>query len=167
MAEQATLPIVPTAPAPPRMSRMSTKNFAGAAFRYNEWAADLDENQEMDDVFNPRFWVDQAATLMGFDKTQPKGLMDIIHVRKRDAMQYAKLMVVEIGAGYIKTVLIEAAAARPVTLPETSALAIKWNPARKAHDVIRRADNVVLSGGYQTKDAAKAWIDQHTKAMAA
>lgn len=150
----------------PRISRMHGKNFGQAAFRYNEWSADLDENQTLEDALQPRFWVDQASTLMGFDKVNPKGRGDLIHIRKLDTGLYAKLLVVEIGAGYVKTVVVERAEAPSVALPEASPLEWKWNAGRKAFDVIRK-DGFVLSSGHQTKAAAKAWIDDHTKAMAA
>lgn len=149
-----------------RMSRMSGKNFGQAAFRYNEWSADLDENQTLEDVMNPRFWVDQAALLMGFDKANPKGRGDIIHVRKLDASLYCKLFVIEIGVGYIKAIPIEGAQAKAPELAEDAPLNWKWNASRKAFDVVRK-DGFVLSSGHQTKAAAKEWIDQHSKAMAA
>lgn len=150
----------------PRQSRMHGKNFGQAAFRYNEWSADLDEHQTLEEVLLPRFWVDQAALLMGFDKGNPKGRGDLIHIRKLDTGLYAKLLVVEIGTGYVKTVVVEKAEAPTVVLPDASPLEWKWNAGRKAFDVVRK-DGFVLSTGHQTKAAAKDWIDTHTKAMAA
>lgn len=150
-----------------RMSRMMGKNFGAATYRYNQWDADLDEEQTIEDALNPRFWVDQAAVMMGHDKTNPKGRGDLIHLRKMDTGLYAKLLVTEIGAGYIKVIVVEGAQPKEPALPASSPLTTKWNAGRKVHEVIRDADKVVLSTGFQTKQAAIDWITDHTAKMAA
>lgn len=150
----------------PRQSRMHSKNFGQEEFKFRTWSAVLEETQTLEDALNPRFWIDQASQLMGFDKTNVMGRGDTIIVRKHDMTERWVLQVVEIGTGFIKAVLIAEGGLKDPVLPEASPLEWKWNAGRKAYDVIRK-DGFVLSSGHQTKDAAKAWIMDHTKAMAA
>jgi hypothetical protein len=150
-----------------RMSRMTGKNFGPATYRYNQWDADLDENQTIEDALNPRFWVDQAGTLMGHDKGNPKGRGDLIHLRKMDTGMYVKLLVTEIGPGYVKVIVVEGAQPKEPEMPESSPLTTKWNVGRRVHEVVRKIDGGVLSTGHQTKQGAIDWITEHTKQMAA
>jgi hypothetical protein len=125
----------------------------------------LTEAQTLEDALDPTFWSAQSEQIMRDPRTKGRG--DIIEVRKPDIGLYAKLLVVETSKGYVKTVLVETAKPVDVALPESGALATKWNVGTKTHDVIRRADNHVLQGGFQTKAAAAEWINKHLAAMAA
>lgn len=158
---------VPAAAPVKPAARMLTKNFGVSSYRYNRWSADLDETQTLEDALQPRFWIDQSALLMGHDKANPKGRGDIIEVRKPDTGLYAELLVMEIGIGFIKVQLIARAEGKDPPIPENSPLTPKWNPGKRAHDVIRKDTNQVMASGFQSKEAAAQWIVDHLKAMAA
>lgn len=147
--------------------RMLAKNFGVASFKYNEWSAMLTEAQTIDDAMQPQFWDGQAEHVMGHDKANPRGVLDLIHVRKPDAGLYVLLLITEIGKGFIKTVPVQGYAPPEIALPEGSALAARWNVGRGCHEVIRSADKQVMQSGFQTKESAVAWIASHMKAMAA
>lgn len=153
--------------APPPKERMQMKNFGLAEHRFRRWSAELTEAQSLQDAMDPTFWVDQARQIIGHDKSQPKGRGDIIEVRKLDTGLYAELVITEITPTYLRTVLVRASEPEQVVIPEDAALTTKWNAGTKCHEVVRKADNAVMQGGFQTKAAAAKWIDEHLKAMAA
>ena len=149
------------------VQRFLGKNFGVASYKFNRWSAELEEAQSLDDALNANFWAAQADMIMGADKTKPKGRGDIIEVRKADTGLYAELLVTEIGKGFVKVKLVSRAELEAVDLPEESPLKTRWNVGSKTHDVIRASDNQVMRGGFQTKASAIAWIEEHSKAMAA
>lgn len=147
--------------------RLMDKSFGVASFHYNRWSADLDETQTLDDALLPDFWVGQAEKIMGQDKTNPKGVGDIIEIRKRDTGQFMEVIIRALEKGYVKVEPLRSYEPKAVAEPESSPLTTKWNPGRKYHEVIRKTDKIVMRSGFQTKDEAVAWIADHVKAMAA
>jgi hypothetical protein len=147
--------------------RQHDKNFGLGSFKFNRWSAELDEAQTLEQALEPTFWTGQVDTIMGQDKSKPRGRGDIIEVRKADSGLYAELLVIEIGKGFVKVKLIARAEPEAVEVPAKSALTTRWNAGAKTHDVIRKADGQVMRGGFQTKATAAAWIADHIKAMAA
>ena len=154
-------------PAPQVRSRMLDKNFAldVSGFKFNQWSALLEESQTVENALDPTFWSDQVGKIIGHNKTGGRG--DIIHLRKLSTGLYAQLVILEITVGYVRVQLVRASEPEQQSVPEGSPLATRWNVGAKAHEVIRESDKAVLQGGFQTKDAAVAWINDHVKAMAA
>ena len=150
--------------------RLLGKNFGLSSFKFNRWSAELEEAQTLDDALDPTFWANHVETIQQ-DKTggarKLHGRGDIIEVRKLDSGLYAELLVVETGRGYVRTVLVREAKLPEVSAPEESPLTTRWNVGNRCHEVIRKADSVVMQGGFQTKAAAVAWIADHLGKMAA
>lgn len=151
----------------PIKRRLLDSEFAVASFRFNRWSAVLREDQTLDDAMSPVFWTNVAPKIMGHDAVNPRGLLDIIEVRKPDTGAYYELIITEIGNGFVKVSPVKAYEPASVALPEDSPLSTKWNVGKRCHDVIRKADNAVMRSGFQTKAGAMAWIADHLKAMAA
>jgi hypothetical protein len=145
--------------------KMLTKNFGLAEFKRRRWAADLDEAQSLEDALEPAFWSHMVEAIMGQDKKGGRG--DIIEVYKADTSQFAELLIVEIGVGYVKTKLLRDTGADDAQLPEDAPLKTKWNFGAKTHDVVRADDGTLIQGGFQTKSAAIEWINNHQVKMAA
>lgn len=150
-----------------KAGRILDKNFGVASFRYNRWSADLDESQTLDDALVPEFWANSADKIMGHDKANPKGRGDIIEVRKLDTGLYAELIVMEVGRGYVVTRLIRTYEPPAATTVANAPLDVRWNAGKKTHEVFRVSDKQLMSGGFQTREKAQAWIADHMKAMAA
>ena len=148
-------------------ARALDRSFGLVEFKFRRWSVELEENQTLDDTLDPKFWTNQAAKIMGHTENDPKGRGDIIEVRKMDSGLYAELFVTEVGKGFIKVVLVRAAEAPKVDVPEGSPLTTKWNVGKRSHDVVRVSDNQVMATGFQTKPSAVSWINDHMKAMAA
>lgn len=164
-----TAPIAPAAtaaPAPaPVKQRLLDKNFAVASFVFNRWSAVLEEGQGIEDALDPSFWASQSGKIMGHDKAKGRG--DIIEVRKLSTGLYAELLVTEVGAGWIKVEKLRMYEPEAIAIPDRSALTTRWNDGKKCHEVVRKADGYIMSGGFQSKQTAAKWIDDHTKALAA
>lgn len=146
--------------------RMLPKNFKldVTGFAFNQWSAKLEEDQSLDDAMEPPFWAGQVDQVMG---AATKGLGDIITVRKLSESLYAKLLIVEIGKGFIRTIKVEEARAAVPDLPEGVGLTTRWNVGKSCHEVIRKTDKQMMATGFQTKANAIAWITDHIKALAA
>lgn len=144
--------------------QLMQKNFGRADYRSNRWRAELPEHQTLDDALDPSFWTSQADELM---RPAHKGRGDIIEIWKPDASQFAELLVVETGKGFVRTVLLRSEKPDDVAAPEASPLSLKWNIGSRSHDVVRKADGVVMRTGFQTKAAAVAWIADHMAKVAA
>lgn len=158
---------VPRAAPTPISKRMTDKSFGVASFKYNRYSADLDETQTIEDALDENFWAHVADKIMGQDKANPRGIGDIIEIRKRDTAFYAEVIIVGIGKGFVKVHPLRAYAPADVAEADNSPLTTRWNPGRRCHEVIRKADKTFMHGGFQTKADAVAWIADHVKAMAA
>lgn len=154
-------------PAVAPKQRIRSSVFGVQSYMFTRWSAELTEAQTIEDALDPTFWADIAHKIIGEDKAKPKGRGDIIEVRKLDTGLYAELLIVETGPGFIRTQVIRSAEQASVDIPEKSPLGTKWNVGTKRHDVVRKADGVVLAGNFQTKSAAAAWITDHLKKLAA
>lgn len=163
----ALVPAPTVAALPKRQIMRSNFGLQVGGYKHNRWWANLDENQALDDVTEPKFWIHVVDGIMGHDKSNPRGRGDIIEVRKADTGLYAEFLIVEIGTGFVKVIPVRAAEPQAVDVPGNCPLATRWNVGAKTHDVVRRADNAVMRGGFQTKAGAAAWIAEHLKAMAA
>ena len=135
---------------------------------FNEWGYRLQENETAADADNPSFWSGQAEKIMGHDKANPKGRGDTICLRKLDTGEHWKLLIIEIGKGFVRTRPIEQSTATAVNIPDDSPLTTRWNVGRRMHQVIRKNDGEVMHAeGFQSKEAAAEWIDKHRTAMKA
>lgn len=147
-----------------RAPKILDRQFGLVEFKFRRWSAELTEEQTLEIALDPTFWAGQVDKIMGHDKSKGRG--DIIEIRKADISLYAELLIVEIGAGFVKTVLISEAKPESIEIPASSPLATKWNVGKRCHEVVRVADNQVMHSGFQTKTSAAAWIDDHLKKMA-
>jgi hypothetical protein len=147
--------------------RMSARNFGISTFKFNRWSAELTEEQSLEDALKPEFWVDLAPQVIGHDPTNLKGRGDIIELRKLDTGLYAELIITEVNKAYLKVRLQHKDQPPVAEVSEASPLATKWNVGKRMHDVIRKADGQVLAAGFQSKEKAIEWIDDHLRKMAA
>lgn len=159
----AEVTLVPTN----KPQKMSDKNFGVASFKFNRWSAELDEAQTIEDAMKPDFWAHQAAKVMGQDKTNPKGMLDVIEVRKRDSGLYAELLIIDVGSGFIRVKLIGKYEPEETAVPDDVPFVTRWNPGKKAHEVLRKSDNVLMQSGFKSRAAAVGWITDHMRATAA
>jgi hypothetical protein len=147
--------------------RMSARNFGISTFKFNRWSAELTEEQSLEDALKPEFWVDLASQVMGHDPANPKGRGDIIEVRKLDTGLYAELIITEVNKAYLKVRMQHKDQPAVAEVAEGSPLTTKWNVGKRTHDVIRKADGQVLASGFQAKEKAIEWIEDHLRKMAA
>ncbi len=137
--------------------KFSARDFGVASFKRNEWRLDLTEAHALSDVENSRLWGDILGKVA-------RG--DTVEAFKADSGEWARYVVTESGLGFIKLGKTESFTPAEVAIPD-GPLEVKWNVGKRSFDVKRGADGFVMSGGFQTKSAAAAWIMDHNKKMAA
>lgn len=150
-----------------RATRLHDKGFGVASFKFNRWSCELDVNQTLDDALRPEFWANVAGKIVGHDQANPKGIGDIIEIRKRDTALFAEVIIVAIGAGHVRVAPLRAFVPPDVSEPEGAPLTTRYNIGRRCHEVIRKDDKTVMASGFQLKEDAVGWINTHLKAMAA
>lgn len=141
-----------------RVPKFKSNDFGVASFKRNEWHLTLTESQSMDDVMNPRLWGDLLGRM-------DRG--NTLEVFKPDSGAWSRFVVVESGPGHIRLGKTESYSPAEVVVPQDVGLEPKWNVGKRAYDVIRSVDKFVMSGGFQTKESAVAWINDHQKKVAA
>lgn len=138
--------------------KFKANDFGVASFKRTEWHLTLTEAHTMEHVSNPRLWGDLLGKI---------GRGDTIEAFKPDSGAWARFVVTEAGPGFIKVGKTESYTPEEVPVPDDIGLETKWNVGKRAFDVIRSADKFVMSGGFQTKASAVAWINDHQKKVAA
>lgn len=146
-----------------KVQKFQARDFGMVQFKFNRWSLELSESQELESVFDGPAWVNLAPAIMGHNKAGGRG--DIIEIRKLDTGLYAEVMIQEIGQGFVKVVPIRAYQPEVIAIADDVPFKTRWNVGKRSHEVIRRADNQVMAGGFQTQQSAAAWIDNHMKAM--
>lgn len=137
--------------------KFRSSDFGVSSFKKNDWHLTLTEAHTMEDVSNPRLWGDLLGRFT-------RG--DTIEAFKPDSGAWARFVVTEVGPGFIKLGKTESFTPAEVIVPEVG-LEPKWNVGKRAFDVIRSADRFVMKDGFQTKQSAVDWINDHTKKVAA
>jgi hypothetical protein len=140
------------------MSKLPEGRFQVAAHANNRWAATLEYGVAFEEAFKPEFWAHTAKRL------RPG---DIIEVRAEDGSFYAELYVRAVGALFAKVEALFAKELGAGISAEADKLDVKWNVGKRCFAVIRRSDNTVIRDGFQIKEDAIAWMNDHNKQMAA
>lgn len=113
-----------------------------------------------DDLLRPEYWVHQARTLRPFDR---------IAAIPDDQKWYASYLVLEVGTGYARLVLLWKVDIDPAgeALPEMSPVEVQFKGPHLKHVVIRKSDLVVLKEGIAKKTEAEAWARDYATRIAA
>lgn len=135
------------------------RNFGLAEFKRNIWHLVLEENETFDDAINGPSWANLVPKIVGHDKSRGPG--DRIEVWKPDTGAFGEMIINEIGPGYVRANFIRAYEPKVVEIDESVPFITRWNVGKRMHEVLRRADNQVMAGGFQSKDKAVAWITDH------
>lgn len=129
------------------------------------WAVNLNPQQSLDDVMRPEFFAHVTGKVRGHDKKS--GIGDILVVRQVNTGLYAELIITEIGDTFLHCKPLRMVEPEKIDIPDEVPFTTRWNVGLRCHEVLRKMDNAVMAGDFQTRTAAKAWIDNHMKAMAA
>lgn len=143
--------------------KFSDRNFGLAEFKRNVWHLKLEEAETFDDATNSASWVNLVDKIIGHDKARGPG--DRIEVWKPDTGAFGEMIINEIGPGYVRANFIRAYEPKVAEIPEGVPFVTRWNVGKRAHDVLRKADNQVMAGGFQSKNKAVEWINDHMAKM--
>lgn len=141
------------------MAHLSTARMKAAEYERREYVVTVEHGVTIEDVQKPAFWQHVAAKLRPWDH---------IEVRADDESFYAELLVRSMGKGWAVVSLlshVELAKKEPEAEPGADFL-VKWGGPHNKHQVIRVADNVLMSKGHGSAADAHTWIAEHRKALA-
>jgi hypothetical protein len=139
--------------------KFADRNFGLAEFKRNVWHLKLEEAETFDDALNGPSWANLVDKIIGHDKSRGPG--DRIEVWKPDTGAFGEMIISEIGPGYVRANFIRAYEPKAVEIPDDVPFVTRWNVGKRMHEVMRRADNQVMAGGFQSKDKAIEWITDH------
>jgi hypothetical protein len=141
------------------IKKFADRNFGLAEYKRNVWHLKLEEAETFDDALNGPSWANLVDKIIGHDKSRGPG--DRIEVWKPDTGAFGEMIISEIGPGYVRANFIRAYEPKAVQIPEDVPFVTRWNVGKRSHDVLRRADNQVMAGGFQSKEKAVEWIADH------
>jgi hypothetical protein len=139
--------------------KFAERNFGLAEFKRNVWHLTLEENETFEDALNSANWSNLVSKIVGHDKSRGPG--DLIQVWKPDTGAFGEMIIREVGPGYARADFIRANEPKTIKLDDSNPFITKWNVGKKMHEVLRRADNAVMAGGFQSKAKAFEWIADH------
>jgi hypothetical protein len=140
------------------MSKLPEARHQVAAYAHNRWAATLEFGVALEEALKPEFWAHVAK------RFKPG---DIVEVRADDGSFYADLYVRAVGAVFAKVEVLFAKELGAGLAADTDKLDVKWNVGKRCFSVVRKSDNSVVREGFQIKEDAIAWMNDHNKQMAA
>ena len=137
--------------------RLTPERFKEAAYVRNVFAMTPAVNTEVESLLAPDYWAHIAAKLHPGDH---------IEVLTEDNSFFAEILVIEVGKGWARVVLLRhvplnkvlASSAAPVV---ESKFKVNWGGMNAKHRVVRLSDNQVIKDGFSTADAAKAWMQDY------
>jgi hypothetical protein len=140
------------------MKQLPANGLSAAEYIRREWRITVDPATTLDDMMNPGYWAHVAAQLRTGDE---------ITAVAEDNSFYAKFFVrfarrLEASVSLIQHVELEAVA---VTTELASEYSIKFRGQRSKFTILKGKE--VLRDGFETENQAKAYLEDHLKALAA
>lgn len=145
------------------MLKLMEKNIVGAEFARQSFRATPAAGTEIEDMLKPEYWTHVARNFNPHD---------IIEVVPEDGAFYARLIVLNSAKLWAKMYKLEyvelSAAAAKANPPVSNNLEAKFaGPVAKWRAVNKETGAAVATDSFQTRDEAEAWIEKHSKEMAA
>jgi hypothetical protein len=129
-------------------------DFKEIGFAYTRWAVTLPETGQIEDVENHEFWKHIVK------KMKPG---DIVEVRSVDHSVFAEVYI-RATDPYAVVQIMRAHKLGDETKVD-GAFTVKWVIGKKSHCVFLNGQE--LRSGFQTKEQAAAWVEDHKRQVAA
>lgn len=118
-----------------------------------------EDGVSLDDLLRPEYWAHVATKLRKFD---------IIEVLPEDGSFFVELIVLQVGIGYAKVMLLrEVGLEADEVLPDADGVIVKWKGPHRKWAVIRTTDGQILRDGHEDKAAAALWAQGYAQTIAA
>lgn len=128
------------------------------SFKHQSWAVTLPEGFKYEWLFQQDAWKHIAVRYK-------QG--DIIAVRSHDHTLYAQLYVRAADRTWVQVTELSCQRFGDEVKTEVGGYAIRWGSPKTLFGVYRESDNERIKDGFQTKEIAAAWLDDHLKKTAA
>lgn len=138
---------------------ITPQRFKLADYERNLWVVTPDAGTTLAEVMKPEFWAHCSHAMKPFDK---------IEVRAEDESYYAELLVRSAGKNWAVTSILAHVDLdqKAVHAPDED-YAVGWGGPHQKHRVVRKRDAAVVFQGGNSADEARAWLNEHLKAMTA
>lgn len=147
------------------MTKLHANRFRSAELVRLIFAVTPEHGTDFDDLLKPDYWAHVA---------QQMRIGSVIEVRPEDGSYYAELFIRDCGRLWAKVAVLRkidfADAAAESLEAEDPSFSVAWHGPHAKHVVFRMkpgGGKEILRDGFDTKDAASAWLSQHLMALAA
>lgn len=114
----------------------------------------------VEDALRPEYWVNVAHKLKANPMTGQKDWVgSVLDLRTKDHAHFAKLYVLAVHERSLDVQLLGEPTSLGIKTVDIPGFEVRWNDAKREHEVIRTSDRQVV-GGFKTKALAKAWIEK-------
>lgn len=122
-----------------------------------DWVVNAEEGTTIRDILDPGYWAHCAAQMQVYDH---------VEVRLETGQWVAELIVLDVGRNYARMFLSKQhdLADTPLDTP-VGAVTHKtdWKGPQRKWCVIRLADSASVQEGFNDKQSAAAWMDNHIR----
>lgn len=134
--------------------------FGLAESKRQDWVVDAEEGHTVEQVLDPMYWAHVAARLAQYDRIEVRvdtgeWMLDLIVIQA--GRNFAR---VHVAARYDFTGAAEGAPREAIKHR------VEWKGTHKKFCVIRNADSALLQEGFQTKELAAEWMNNHERVTA-
>ena len=127
-------------------------------FKHRVWAVTVPAGYKYDDLFNKDNWKHICSRF-----TQG----DTIRIRYADHTVFAELYVVACDRTWAQVKELRRISFSDEETVSGGGYEIKWGSPKVQYGVYRVSDGERIKDGFQTKELATEWLDEHLKATAA
>lgn len=146
----------------PKVRAITPARVKYAEHERQSYAVNPEMGVTVEDMKEPGYWAHVGHQLKPFDR---------IEARAEDGSWFAELLVRSAGRGWAQVAVLahyELGGETMQGLPSrASEYKVEWGGPHHKHRVVRVSDGNVMKHGFESADAARAWLADHLKALAA
>lgn len=138
---------------------LNITRFKQAEYGHTNYDVDVEHGTDPADILDPGFWAHVASLLK---------VRDRIFVTPDSLEWTAELVVVEVGASYVRVVQIrmDQLSAAPMNQTDVD-FTVEWKGPIRKWSVIRKSDKAAIYESLPSRDAAEAKLTAHIHPVAA
>lgn len=132
-------------------------NLQNSAHYRTHYAAIVAQGDGIDVITKPEYWIHVSRQLKR---------MDVIDVLPEDESYYAELLVLSVGVGYAKVMVLREIQLNTVEDGDSDITEVKYGGIHNRWTVVRKSDHAVLQTGIKDKAEAVAAAANYERVVA-
>ena len=143
------------------VKKIALSLFRSSEFAYARYSVTLPVGWTLDEILDPEAWAQVAHVLDRVPVTgEPPRVGTIIEVRTEDHAFYAELYVRAVRKMALDVQVISGPVTLGVEKKDPQKFDVRWNVGKRAFDIVRKSDRVIVADGLPKKEDAYAWIEK-------